>query len=206
MVGHRAMKRHLARYSTQKGGNYVVYSGARRQRGGSLFSSFKSTMAPIGRGLSSGAKMAGQQLMKGAKVAGRQMWKGAKYAAKNKAVREIGKHAMQKGAEIAASAAVDAIQGRNLGTALKERSREVALNTLTGSSNNTDRPRKRIKLKQKGNAPKKRRINPPASYSPASSNKKVVVVRRYKKRPKRLNNKNRKGRFSRAVLNRNNLF
>ena len=89
-------------------------------------------------------------------MAGRQMMKGARYAAKNEAVREIANQALQKGTEIAATAAVDALQGRNFGSALKKRSREAALNALTGSSNNTNTniKRKRVKLKQKGNAAK----------------------------------------------------
>ena len=195
--------------SYMTGGNYIVYSGARRQRGGAFFSSFKSAMAPVGRGVLSGAKVAGRHMLTGAKYAGKNIISGVRKAAKNETVRQIAKQAVEKGSEIAASAAVDALQGRNLGQALRERSREVALKTLTGqnSYNNTTPPRatrkrKRVKLKQNGNvATKRRRTDPP----PASI-KKVVVVK--KKRLKRLKGRkhHKKGHFSRAALNRNNLF
>ena len=72
--------------SYQAGGSCVVFSNARRQRGGSLFSSLKNQMAPSGRGP-----------LRGAAMAGRQMMKGARYAARNEAVREIAKQALQKG-------------------------------------------------------------------------------------------------------------
>ena len=91
-------------------GGYIVYGGYRRQRGAGAFASFRKTMAPIGR----------------------QALKGMKSFARNKTVRNIAKQAATKGAEILTSAAVDALQGRNLGEALQERGREVALRTLTG--------------------------------------------------------------------------
>jgi len=208
------------------GGSYVVYTGARRQRGGGFLSSFKGTMAPVGQSFVRGAKLAGRHVVTGAKYAGRQALQGAKYAgrqalqgakyagknlasgmrkaSKNEAVQEIARQAVQKGSEIAASAAVDALQGRNLDEALRERSREVALNTITGqSSNNTKATpsRKRKKLKQKGNPTKKRRVTPSASTT------RVVVVKkktRKKRKTKRIHNN--KGRFSRALSNKNNLF
>lgn len=196
-----------AKPSYMTGGNYIVYSGARRQRGGAFLGSFKSAMAPVGRGILSGAKVAGRHMLTGAKYAGRNVIAGVKKAAKNETVRQIAKQAVQKGSEIAASAAVDALQGRNLGEALRERSREVAYKTLTGQASNTPaRPRKRkpSKLKQKANVTtKKRRTNPP----PPASIKKVIVVKkkRLKKRLKR-RKYHKKGHFSRAALNRNNLF
>ena len=189
--------------SYMTGGNYIVYSGARRQRGGAFLSSFKSAMAPLGRGMLSGAKVAGRHMLSGAKYAGKNVISGVKKAAKNETVRQIAKQAVQKGSEIAASAAVDALQGRNLGEALRERSREVAFKTLTGQDTNTapTRKRKRVKLKQKGNAAKRQRHNPP----PASTKKVVVVKKKHLKRLKR-RKYTKKGRFSRASLNRNNLF
>ena len=192
----------------QRGGSLIVYSGSRRQRGGSLFSSFKS-------GVGRGAKFAGAQMIKGAKFAGRNIASGVKYtgkniasgvkkAAKNEVVREIAKQAAQKGTEIAASAAIDALQGRNIGEALKERSREAVIKTLTGESNtNQPRRRKRIKkLKQNGNTAKKRRLNnTPTSVTRTST--KVIGVRRRRKKKSAYT---KKGRFSRAAANRNNLF
>ena len=190
--------------SYMTGGNYIVYSGARRQRGGAFLSSFKSAIAPLGRGLLSGAKVAGRHMLSGAKYAGKNVISGIKKAAKNKTVRQIAKQAVQKGSEIAASAAVDALQGRNLNEALRERSREVALKTLTGQDSNMPlrRKRKRVKLKQKGSMAKRRRVNPPpASIKKVVKNKQVKRIKRLKRRKYY-----KKGRISRASSNRNNLF
>ena len=103
-------------------GGYIVYGGYRRQRGGKLFGSFRNMITPIGRQLVSGIKT----------------------IAKNKAVRNIAKTVAQKGAEVAVGVAVDALQGRNVGESLKERTRQTALDTLTTA---LEEPRKR-KLKQ----------------------------------------------------------
>ena len=95
---------------TNQLGGYIVYGGYRRQRGAGAFGSFRKFMAPIGR----------------------QALQGMKSLARNKTVRNIAKQAATKGAEILTTAAVDALQGRNLGEALRERGREVALRTITG--------------------------------------------------------------------------
>lgn len=106
--------------SNQSGG-FIVYQGARRQRGAGSFGSFRRFMAPVGR-----------QALQGIKTVGRQAVQGIKTVARNKTVQNIAKQAAAKGAEIATGVAVDALQGRNIGEALKERSRDVALRTLTG--------------------------------------------------------------------------
>lgn len=123
-------------------GGYTVYGGYRRQRGGGIFGSFRTMMAPLGR----------------------QMLSGMKTVAKNKTFRNIAKKVAEKGAEVAAGVAIDALQGRNVGESIKERSREAALQAITGPSEPSPRGRKR-KLKQKKRSssskpkppPKKRR-------------------------------------------------
>ena len=107
------------------GSSFGVYSGARRQRGGGFFGSMRRFMVPIGRTALSGIKR----------------------IAANKTVQKIAKKAAEKGAEVLTTAAVDALQGRNFGEALKNRSREVALTTLTGQAA-TPRPSQRRRLKQ----------------------------------------------------------
>ena len=201
--------------SYMSGGNYVVYTGARRQRGGSLFSSFKSSLAPLGKGLARGARFAGSQMLRGAKFAGKNLLSGVKQAAKNEMVRKIAKQAAQKGTEIAVSATVEALQGRNFGEALKEKGREVALDTLTGQNSDDkvmpqgSRKRKR-KLKQSKIPSKRARVS--SKVTPKAPSKKVHITKKYNKRINSKTNYKRKrkyyknGRLSRAALNRNNLF
>ena len=107
-------------------GGYAVYGGYRRQRGGGIFGSFRTMMAPMGR----------------------QMVKGMKSMAANKTVRKIAKKVAEKGAEVAAGVALDALHGRNIGESIKERSRDAALQAITGPSQPSPQRRKR-KLKQK---------------------------------------------------------
>lgn len=95
-------------------GGYIVYGGYRRQRGAGVLGSFRKYLAPVGK----------QALL------------GMKAIAKNKTVRKIAKKAAAKGVEVLAGVAVDALQGRNIGESLKERSREVALRSLTGGPAN----------------------------------------------------------------------
>ena len=170
-------------YSTpsNQSGGYVVYEGARRQRGAGVFGSFRKFMAPIGR----------------------QALQGVKAIAKNKTVQNIAKQAAAKGAEVLTNVAVDALQGRNIGESLKEHSKDVALRTLTGTSsvptnNNNKRKRKRKASKSKKRAVKqvkrrkslkqrgKKRSHPPFRRGkiPASKRRKL----------------------SRAELNRRDLF
>ena len=169
-------------------------------------------MSPLGRGLARGAKLAGLQMLKGAKFAGKNIMSGVKQAAKNDMVREIAKQAVQKGTEIAASAAVDALQGRNFGEAFKERGRQMALNTLTGQ-NSKEMPKstrkRKLKLKQSEGAAKRRRVASAPSPSIKRTTKRVSTA----KKTRRIHSRNKvkrkyykKGRHSRAALNRNNLF
>lgn len=117
-------------------GGYTVYGGYRRQRGGGFFSSFRTMMAPVGK----------------------QMFKGMKSIAGNKTVQKIAKKVAAKGAEVAAGVAIDALQGRNIGDSIKERSREAALEAITGPPQ-TGRKRK---LKQKKRSSSSSKPQPPA--------------------------------------------
>ena len=109
--------------------------------------------------------------------------KGAKSVVKSKAFKEIGRKALEKGAEVAASVAVDALTGRHVGQSIKERSREAALRTLTGQDHEPSHSvQVRRKLKQK------KRPAPSSTVSSAPSAK-----------------RRRKAR-SRAARNRKQLF
>ena len=111
-----------AQPSYMSGGLFTIYSGSRRQRGGSFLGSVKKFIVPAGR-----------TAMRGFKAAGRLAVKGVKAAAKNEAVRNVAKKALEHGLMIGTNVAVDALQGRNVGEAIKERAREHALQTLTGA-------------------------------------------------------------------------
>ena len=123
-------------------GGYTVYGGYRRQRGGGIFSSFRSSLAPIGR----------------------QALAGMKSIAKNQAVRQIARQAAEKGAEVLAGVAVDAIQGRNIGDSIKERAKDAALQSL-GATPATTTParKKKRKLKQKKQSATAKNIAQPPS-------------------------------------------
>lgn len=166
-----------AQPSYMSGGLFTVYSGSRRQRGGSFLGSIKKFMVP-----------ARQAAVRGFKTAGRMAVKGIKAAAKNETVRNVAKKALEHGLMIGTNVAVDALQGRNVGEAIKERAKEHALQTLTGAQPEnvvsvTPKRRKRKrsrKLKQSTPATAKPNIGPPA--------------------------KRRRKELSRARLNRKQLF
>ena len=90
-------------------GGYTVYGGYRRQRGGKLFGSFRNVMAPVGKQIALGAK----QAARGAAQAAKAVVRGAKGVARNKTVQKIAKNVAEKGAEVAASVAIGALQGRD---------------------------------------------------------------------------------------------
>lgn len=120
---------------------YTVYGGYRRQRGAGVFSLLRKMMAPVGR----------------------QAFKGIKAMANKKTVQNITKKVAEKEAEVAATVAIDTLQGRNVGDSIKERSREAALAAI--APNPQPSPRWKRKLKQKKRSsliitkppPKKRR-------------------------------------------------
>ena len=114
------------------GGAFTIYSGSRRQRGGSVLGSIRKFVVPAGHTLMRGIKSAGQTAVRGIKSAGQYAVKGAKAAAKNETVREVAKKALEHGVTIGTNVAVDALQGRKVGEAIKERAREEALQALTG--------------------------------------------------------------------------
>lgn len=154
-----------ARPTFMSGGNYQVYAGGPFQRGGGILSSMRSYLAPIGS----------------------KALQGIKAMARNKTVQSIAKKAAERGAEVLTGVAVDALQGRDIGNSLKERSRQMALNTLTGNSSNASpQPRRRKKLKQK------------------KSRKRLPSTKRIASAP--LAKKNRTKSLSRASLNRSELF
>jgi flavin-dependent dehydrogenase len=108
---------------------------------------------------------------------GRQALQGMKSIASNKTVRHLAKEAAKRGTEVLAGVAVDALQGRNVGEALKERSREMALRAITGEGNKQVKKRKK-QFKQSRKRPTKSHSQPP----------------------------NKRRRLSRAALNRKSLF
>ena len=161
-------------------GGMIVYGGYRRQRGAGAFGSFRKYMAPIGR----------------------QALQGLKTIAKNKTVRNIAKTAAQKGAEVLTSVAVDALQGRDINEAFKERAREVALRTLTGEPTdvvpaNNQRKRKR---RQSNNQIKRKQVKQAKNFKQRKRQASAKVVLR---RPPA---KRRRRTLSRAALNRRDLF
>ena len=153
-------------------GGYIVYGGYRRQRGAGLFGSFRNFMAPIGK----------------------QALSGVKAIARNKAVQDIAKKAAMKGAEVLTGVAVDALQGQNIGDSLKNRSRQAALETLTGQSSTPihNRGRKRKAAKSKNRQVK--RFKQKKRMGPAKT---ILNTPPAKKRRTSL---------SRAALNRKKLF
>ena len=162
------------------GGSYTIYSGARRHRGGSFLGSLSKFMAPIGR----------------------QAFSGLKTLARNKTVRDIAKQAIVKGAEAAANVTADALQGRNVGNAIQEHSKEAALNVLANSTQPTSR-----KLKQNKDRSRKVSYSLPAQKRkrPAPATKsKGIKRKRSKSRPPQPSK--RKRSLSRAERQRKELF
>ena len=163
-------------------GGMIVYGGYRRQRGAGAFGSFRKYMAPIGR----------------------QALQGLKSIAKNKTVRSIAKTAAQKGAEVLTGVAVDALQGRDVGEAFKERAREVALRSLTGEPTDVvpviNKRKRRRRLQQTSNQIKRKQV------------KQVKNLKQRKRRPSAKivlrgpPSKRRRRALSRAALNRRDLF
>ncbi|MEL7307315.1 MAG: hypothetical protein AAGK05_05200 [Pseudomonadota bacterium] len=154
-----------ARPTFMSGGNYRVYAGGPFQRGGGILSSIRSYLAPMGS----------------------KALQGIKTIARNKTVQNIARKAAEKGAEVLTSVAVDALQGHDVGNSFKERSRQMALNTLTGNSSNASyQPTRRKKLKQK------------------RGKKRLPSTKRIASEP--LAKKNRVRPLSRAKLNRSQLF
>ena len=119
------------------GGLYTIYSGSRRQRGGSFFGSMRKYVAPIGRTAIQGFKTAARTTARGVRAAGRLTAKGIKAAAKNKVVQNVAQKALEQGVMLGTNVAVDALQGRNVGDSLKRHSTQQALDVLTGSSTTT---------------------------------------------------------------------
>ena len=148
-------------YSQPSRKSFVVYSGGYvHQRGGGVFGSFRKFMAPVGRSALSGLKA----------------------VARNKTVQDIAKKAATKGAEVLTGVAVDALQGRNVHESLKERSRDAALEALTGQSTasagvSNKRKRKR-KQKQTKHLKQRKRLSPVYAVKapPAKRQKRVFAT------------------------------
>lgn len=161
-----------ARPTFMSGGKYQVYSGGPLQRGGGILSSMRSYLAPMGS----------------------KALQGMKAIARNKTVQSIAKKAAERGAEVLTGVAVDALQGRDVGNSFKERSRQAALDTLTGNSSNTSaRPKPRKKLKQKKGRKRLASTKQIAS-APLAKKKRTLAKKKYHKS------------LSRASLNRSELF
>lgn len=94
-------------------------------------------------------------LSKGAKSFGKQLATGAKSLLASKTLRQIGKRALRTGAEIGTQVAVDALAGRHIGDSITTRTKEAALETLTGQrTSGMKRPSVQVrrKLKQRKRA------------------------------------------------------
>ena len=126
------MNNFYANPSSAAGGGYLVY---RVQRGGGRFGAFRNFMAPIGKSALAGIKS----------------------IAKNQTVRNIAKKAAATGAEILTGVAVDALQGRDIHQAFKDRSKEAALNVLTGQSSSSDVGKRRLRSSSKRGSRKRRK-------------------------------------------------
>lgn len=164
------------------GGVLPVYSGRRRFRGGGIFSSIRTALAPIGR----------------------QVLQGVKTIAKNSTVRNFAKEVGKRGTQVLANVAVDALQGRNVGEAFKERSRQAALTALTGEDLEPMDVSEPI-------AP----VYEPtvkSSQSSSRAKKQVFALKQNKRTPsiqavrKAALTKRKAKRLSRAALNRKDLF
>lgn len=179
--------------SSMTGGfNFPVYSGKRRQKGGKLFGSFRNFMAPIGK----------------------HVLQGVKSVARNKIVQNVAKGLAKRGTEVLASVAVDALQGKNVGEAFKERTREAALSALTGSPSAQEPRVDHQSQSIQSVAPPARNLKQrrqPTQYIPPAAVKVLQTkrpasrsssIKRYQ--PKR--KKRRRGTLSRAALNREELF
>ena len=116
---------------------YSIYTGTRRQRGGSFFGSMRKYVAPMGRTAIHGFKTAARTTARGVRAAGRLTARGIKAAAKNKVVQNVAQKALEQGVMLGTNVAVDALQGRNVGDSLKRHSTQQALDVLTGSSTTT---------------------------------------------------------------------
>ena len=108
--------------SNQAGG-YIVYGGYRRQRGAGAFGSFRKFLAP----------------------AASQAFKGVKSFAKSRQAQKLGQKLISTGVSTLGNVAADALQGRNVGEAIKERSKEAALQTLTGNNSSSGKKHKNLK-------------------------------------------------------------
>jgi len=154
-------------------GGYNIYQGYRRQRGAGVLGSFRQAVAPIGaRALS-----------------------GMTNLAQNKLVQNIGKQVAAKGADVLTGVAIDALYGRNIGQSLKERSKEVALKTLTGRPGGPNPRPITVKKKQL----KQTKQMPHGNKSVASKGSINTVKHKHKRRRP-------KGKLSRALKNRRLLF
>lgn len=128
----------------------LIYSGSRRRlRGGGFLGSMRSVLAPVGR----------------------QALQGLKSLARNQTVRNFAKEAAKRGTEVLAGVAVDALQGRNVGESLKQRSREMALQTLTGE-NKPPKRKKMIKTKKQFKQSRKRK-NPKSQPQPPQKRRRL---------------------------------
>ena len=157
-------------YSTptyMSGGAFTIYSGTRRQKGGGFFGSIRKVISPVGR----------------------NMLKGIKTIARNKTVQDIAKVAARKGAEVLTNVAVDALQGQHIGRSLGQRTKQAALETLTGNTSSIEP------------APKRRKVTVKSAYINTSTKLKQKKGLKRKKKITR-----GKKRLSRAELNRKQLF
>ena len=96
-------------------GGFTTYSGVRRQRGGNILGALGKLIVP----------------------AGRTALKGIMDVAKSQGVRRLAQKGVEQAVAVGTSVALDALQGRNVGESIKQRSREAALAALTGPTQRT---------------------------------------------------------------------
>ena len=113
----------------QYGGAFTVYRGTRRQIGGSIFSTIGRFLRPL-------ASRAVKAIAPAAK----------------KAIKHVGKSALQVGLDTVG----DALEGKNVGEALRSRAKGEAKKQLKQAVQSV-RSRKRRSTSQRGGAPKRKR-------------------------------------------------
>ena len=141
--------------SYMAGGSFPIYSGSRKQVGGSFFGSMRQYLAPMAKTAAAGFRT----------------------AAKNETLRSmaktLAKEATKKGVEVLTNVTVDALQGKDAGESFKEHSRSAAIDILTDVNDNIS-PKGREKRKAR------RLLNKDSDYS--TSNRKTVKQSRKRER------------------------
>ena len=141
--------------------------------------------APIKKSIASTATNIGKRVVSGTRTFGKHLASGVKSLAGSRTLQRMGRKALVKGAELGAQVAVDALTGRHVGDSITERSKETALEALTGErAKSIKRPSVHLQRKLK----QRKRLAPFRSHRSLPPGKRLRKAR------------------SRARLNRRQLF